>query len=59
MFAKFPKFTISENDRVTCCCLLQHNVSCGRGQNHQVYTRGFSEEIAPAKNNFQIAKKEV
>ena len=31
---------VSENDQVTFCCLLQHNFSCGRGQNHQAYKQG-------------------
>ena len=46
MFAKFPKFTISENDQIIFCCFLQDNVSCGRGQNYQVYKHGFHEETS-------------
>ena len=44
MFAKFPKFTISGNDQIIFCCLLQDNVSCGRSQNDQVYKHGFHDE---------------
>lgn len=32
-----------KNDQVTFCCLLQHNVFCGRGQNH-AYQHSFHNE---------------
>ena len=35
-------YAMLENDQVTFCCLLQHNVSCGRGQNHQAYKQGIT-----------------
>ena len=35
-------FFFFENDQVTFRCLLQHNVSCGRGQNHQAYKQGIT-----------------
>ena len=69
MFAKFPKFTISENDQIIFCWFLQDNVSCGRGQNYQVYKHGFHEEtsahrqssllVAPAiqRTIFQVLKR--
>ena len=36
-FLKCPKI-----DQVNLWCLLQHNVSCGRSQNHQAYKHGSS-----------------
>ena len=42
LFQIIPDILTSENDQVTCCCLLQHNVSCGRGQNHQAYKQGIT-----------------
>ena len=39
---KYTLIPISENDQVTFRCLLQHDVSCDRGQNQQAYKQGIT-----------------
>ena len=56
IFPKFPMFTISEND---FCCFLQHNVSCDRGQNHQVYKHGFHEETLAHRQSSMLTAPAV
>ena len=44
----------SENDQVTFCCLLQHNVSCGRSQNYQTYKH--NSRLTKHQNVLQIMR---
>lgn len=39
-------YKIPKIDQVTFFCLLQHNVYCGRGQNHQAYKHSFHDETS-------------
>ena len=45
----------SEYDQVTFCCLLQHNVSCGRSQNLQAYEWLYSDTTFFLNNILKVS----